>query len=232
MEKQNNKLVKLDFKNEENFLNHLIESKTLPEHIKNKETAFVFLQYGRELGLQPMQALNNLIMIKGKISLPVKLMNGILRSHGIRVQTIKDGLYIYPDGKESYIKIEGQKALDIVTELLFTRKHNDGTVEEERCVFTWSDAVKAGYADKDTYKTMPKAMLYARCYSKGANRIAPDLTNGLYTTEQLIDDFDYDESKIVRDSEGFVSYDDVTEKIKPSSPKEPIEVQVEEVKPE
>ena len=230
MEKQNNKLVKLDFKNEEGFLNHLIESKTLPEHIKNKETAFVFLQYGRELGLQPMQALNNLIMIKGKISLPVRIMNGILRSHGVRVKTLKDGIYMYPDGKESYTKLEGQKATDIVTELLFTRKHDDGTIEEEHCIFTWKEAAMAGYTDKDNYTKMPKAMLYARCYSKGANRIAPDLTNGLYTTEQLIDDFNYDESKVVIDSEGFVTYVDVTEKIEPLSPREPVEV--EEVKPE
>lgn len=30
-------------------------------------------------------------------------------------------------------------------------------------------------------------MLYARCLSLGANRIAPDVTMGLYTVEEMVD---------------------------------------------
>jgi hypothetical protein len=34
---------------------------------------------------------------------------------------------------------------------------------------------------------MPKQMLYSRCLSMGANRIAPDKVQGLYTTEEVMD---------------------------------------------
>ena len=47
-------------------------------------------------------------------------------------------------------------------------------------------------------------MLYARCLSKGANRIGSDLTMGLYSTDEMVDAMRFDERLVKRDDEGRV----------------------------
>lgn len=48
-------------------------------------------------------------------------------------------------------------------------------------------------------------MLFARCLSKGANRIGADLLLGLYMTEELADSFSIKESHIKRNEDGTIA---------------------------
>jgi hypothetical protein len=51
---------------------------------------------------------------------------------------------------------------------------------------------------------MPKEMLWARCLSKGANRIGADLLLGLYTVEEMVDTF-LNENQVKRNEDGTIA---------------------------
>ena len=183
---------------QENFLQNLIDSKHLPSHVKNTQTAFTIVQMGKELGFAPMQALHQIVPIQGKLSLSAKAIGAVLRKGGVKFRTLEDGVYVYGE-KVSIEKLDGEKATGMRTTIEFTR---DGIIE--LCSFTWRDAELAGLTIKDNWKRMPKEMLYARCLAKGANRIGQDLLLGLYMTDELADAFNVAEQQMVRDEEGFV----------------------------
>ena len=183
---------------QENFLQNLIDSKHLPSHVKNTQTAFTIVQMGKELGFAPMQALHQIVPIQGKLSLSAKAIGAVLRKGGVKFRTLEDGIYVYGE-KVSIEKLDGEKATGMRTTIEFTR---DGIIE--LCSFTWRDAELAGLTIKDNWKRMPKEMLYARCLAKGANRIGQDLLLGLYMTDELADAFNVAEQEMVRDEEGFV----------------------------
>lgn len=47
-------------------------------------------------------------------------------------------------------------------------------------------------------------MLWARCLSKGANRVGPDLELGLYGTDEMADAFNLPETSIIRAEDGTI----------------------------
>jgi hypothetical protein len=155
----------------------LIDSKVLPSNIKTIEQAFAIAKYGKELGMPVMQAFHQIYSIQGRLALSAKALGALLWKNGIQYKTVKDG-EIVVRGTDK----DGNEIKDRVTTIIFYR----GRIEEE-VSFYWSDAVKAGWTTKDNWIKMPKQMLYARCLSLGANRIAPDVTMGLYTVEEMVD---------------------------------------------
>lgn len=180
------------------FLQTLITSKQLPPHIKTVEEAFTISQMGKELGFPTMQAFHYIIPIQGKLSLSAKAIGALLRRGGIKYITMEDGVYIYKGGLSTPTTPD-EKPIDRRTTIKFIREGLD-----EICTFTWKDAEHQGLTTKDNWKRMPKEMLYARCLSKGANRIGADLLLGLYTIEELADSFNIDENKIKRAEDGTI----------------------------
>ena len=183
------------------FLQTLIDSKTLPLHVKTVEQAFMITQMGKELGFAPVQSMHYLIPIQGKLSLSAKATSALLRKGGVKFYTKEDGVYVYPDGSTDTIspKTDGTKPIDQRTTIVFIR---DGI--EEICSFTWKDAEKQGLTTKDNWKRMAKEMLFARCLAKGANRIGADLLLGLYTTEELTDSLNVPETAVKRSEDGTI----------------------------
>lgn len=163
--------------NEMQTLQVLIDSKSLPSNIKTIEQAFAIAQYGKDLGMKPMQAFHQIYSIQGRLALSSKALGALLWNNGISYHTIQDAEKV-SRGKNA----EGNDIMDLVTTIEFTR----GNVTE-RASFYWSDAVKAGWTTKDNWVKMPKHMMYARCLALGAQRIAPDKILGLYTAEEMID---------------------------------------------
>lgn len=187
-------------------LQHLITSKQLPKHILTVEEAFTIAQMGKELGFPVMQAFHYIIPIQGRLSLSAKAVGALLRRGKISYTTTEDGVLVYADGSVENHPKEGVKPIDQRTTIVFTR---DGV--EEVVTFTWRDATKQGLTTKDNWLRMPKEMLFARCLSKGANRIGPDLLLGLYMIEELTDSFNIPENKIKRNEDGTIAeIEDVT----------------------
>ena len=164
-------------KTEMEQLQILIDSKSLPANIKTIEQAFTIAQFGKDLGMKPMQAFHQVYNIQGRLALSSKGLGALLWANGIAYKTIQD-YELVVRGKDK----DGNDVKDRVTTLEFYR----GKVTETTS-FYWSDAVKAGWTTKDNWTKMPKHMMYARCLALGAQRIAPDKLLGLYTVEEMVD---------------------------------------------
>jgi hypothetical protein len=164
-------------KTEMEQLQILIDSKSLPANIKTIEQAFTIAQFGKDLGLKPMQAFHQIYSIQGRLALSAKALGGLLWANGVGYKTLKDyELVVRGTDKD------GKEIKDRVTTIEFYR----GSITDVAS-FYWSEAVKAGWTTKDNWVKMPKQMMWARCLSLGANRIAPDKIQGMYTVEEVMD---------------------------------------------
>lgn len=174
--------------NEMEQLQILIDSKSLPSNIKTIEQAFTIAQFGKDLGMKPMQAFHQIYNIQGRLALSSKGLGALLWANGIQYKTIQD-----------FEKIEENGKSDFVTTIEFYR----GNIVD-RASFKWSDAVRAGWTTKDNWTKMPRHMLYARALALGAQRIAPDKILGLYTVEEMTD-VTPNTSNVIINEEGDVS---------------------------
>lgn len=161
------------------FANTLISSGILPPNYKTAESVIATIIQGKELGLKAMTALQNIHFISGKPTLGTNAISALIRGRGVDFQTIKDA--------EPIKNAEG-KTIDLITTIRFFRYSNVvNKVLEEDCSFTWNDAVAAGLTGKDVWKKFPKAMIFARCLSMGARRVANDILLGVYETTEMAD---------------------------------------------
>ena len=159
---------------------------------------FTLALYARELGVPIMTALYGGIQnIQGKITISAELMNNLIRQKGHTLQIKHSG--------EELCRIKG------------TRKDTNESHEEE---FTMQDAVRAGLVKEGSgWKKYPSQMLFARCISKLAKRLFPDVISGSYVEGEIEDVKVKDEKTI--DS-----------KVIPISAPPEIEMKVEELKAE
>lgn len=126
--------------------------------------------YGGPLGLNPLQALANIHVVKGKPGLPAELMVALVRSHGHEV-----GIEDLTDHR---CRVWGRRA---------------GEEHVHRAEFTLDRAKKAGYTSQNAkYGTDPQAMLYARAASILCRQMAPEVLKGLTTVEEIGDEPDPD----------------------------------------
>jgi len=145
----------------------LADSPTLPKHLVGKvEDIVATILNGRELGLQPMESINNLYMVNGKISLSGKTMLGLIRRAGHRPK------------------------LDITTKgtaIECYRLIEDGTQELQGTVtFDTEDVKTAKLSKKDTYIEYPQMMMAWRAVSMAARFFYSDcITAASYTPEEV-----------------------------------------------
>jgi len=126
--------------------------------------------YGGPLGLNPLQSLANIHVVKGKPGLPAELMVALVRSHGHEV-----GIEDLTDHR---CRVWGRRA---------------GEEQVHRAEFTIDRAKKAGYTSQNAkYGTDPQAMLYARAASILCRQMAPEVLKGLSTVEEIGDEPDPD----------------------------------------
>lgn len=136
---------------------------TIPDALRGKPAdVFVTVMHGLDLGLRPMQALNLVYVVKGRPS---------LSAEGMRSLIIDAGHELLIEASETKATVKAR------------RKGTDAWVEAS---FTIEQAKKAKLsgANWDAY---PEDMLVARATSRLAKRYFPDVTNGLASTEELID---------------------------------------------
>jgi hypothetical protein len=133
-------------KTEMEQLQILIDSKSLPANIKTIEQAFTIAQFGKDLGLKPMQAFHQIYSIQGRLALSAKALGGLLWANGVGYKTLKD-YELVVRGKDK----DGNEIKDRVTTIEFYR----GSITDVAS-FYWSEAVKAGWTTKDNWVKMPK----------------------------------------------------------------------------
>lgn len=129
-------------------------------HLKNPYQALAVVEYGRELGIPPMAALQSMAVINGKICVESKLMLAQFQKQGGVIEVLKRT-------KEA-------------CKIRFIFGKNIQEVE-----FTIEDAKRIGLDKKDNWVKYPEEMLFWRCIAKGVRSTAPGVMLGAYTIEEM-----------------------------------------------
>ena len=162
-----------DFEAVWKFANMIAKTDMVPKHFKGApEAIIVAIEWGTELGIPPMQALQNIAVINGKPAIYGELgMALVQRRAGIdlvRFDTSFD---------------ESTKTARVVIERL--NPGGENIVADES--FSWDDATKAGLAGRETYKSYANSMLTWRAFWRAAKRTYADLLRGMPGKEDIQD---------------------------------------------
>jgi hypothetical protein len=149
-----------------------IRSQALPAHIQNAAQLVMIMQTGNEMGFKPMQSINNLYIVNGRVAMQSQAMLSKILESGVKLKWLTD------TEKEAKVEFSGLGR------------------EPYTAAFTIEEATKAGLLQKprSPWTTYPKAMLRARAISLGARVFCPDIMNGTYTLEEV--------AEVTIDSEG------------------------------
>ena len=132
-------------------------------NIGNEAGILVTVLAARELGIPPMMALNGGIRnLNGNIEISARMMNAMLRKAGI-ILTIKEN-------SESRCVIHGRRP--------------DGS--EYEASYEFAEAQRAGLVKPaGGWTKNPKDMCFARCISRLARVLGPDIIGGLYVEGEI-----------------------------------------------
>lgn len=145
----------------------LCRSGLIPQGLNTPEKVCVALQWGHELGLSPMVAVNNVAVINGKPTLSADIMAAVVRR------------------SPEYGGIEWKELSDRKAECVITRLLPNGGGESITSSFSIEDAQKAGLTNKDVWRKYPRRMLKHRALSYGLKDMFPDILAGFYTPEEM-----------------------------------------------
>lgn len=130
---------------------------------KDAGQAMIKIQAGAELGIPPVQAMTNINVIKGRITLSAGLMAALLRRAGYRIRVTWT-----------------QDPLCCNVSVWQGAEHIGDSP------FSTQDARTAGLGGANWQK-YPRNMLYARAVSNAARWYAPEVLTGCYLPEELDD---------------------------------------------
>ena len=155
------------------FSEILAKSAMVPNHFQGKPAnVLVAVQWGMELGLQPLQALQNISVINGKPSVFGDALLAMVRADSRCV------------GVNEYIEGEGDDRTAVCT---VKRKHG-GEIEEITRTFSVSQAKQAGLWSKTgPWKSYPERMLQHRARGNALRDGFPDVLAGMSVYEELRD---------------------------------------------
>jgi len=155
-----------------NTLIALHKGPTVPARYKNSPTGvndmLAVVLKGREMGVQPMEAIDSIYLVNGQAAMTGKLMSALVHRAGHRIR-----LEVGP--KE-------------VTAIAYRRDEITRTlVEEGRWTFSEADAKKAGLSQKGPYVSYPLVMYGWRAVSALVRFYFPDVVTGsaAYVPEEV-----------------------------------------------
>lgn len=144
------------------FADMLSKSSMVPKDYQgNPANCIIAMQWGMEIGLQPLQAMQNIAVINGRPSIWGDAMLAIVRGSGL-LEYIKEDPT--PEGCVCKVK----------------RKGEDEAVRE----FTVEDAKKAGLLGKQgPWQQNPKRMMQMRARAFALRDVFPDVLRGVHVAE-------------------------------------------------
>ena len=140
-------------------------SSLAPDALRGKpHDALIVLMAGRELGLQPMQSMRMLRVIKGNVTMAADATVALVRRSGDCVEW-------------RLVESTAQRAT------YTTRRKGD--TEPTTLTWTIEQAQRAGLTGGTGWRSYPEAMLRARCAAALARIVYPDLVAGIYDPDEL-----------------------------------------------
>ena len=141
----------------------LLDSGLLPKHYQSPAAVVAVMEMGRELGLQPMVALNTLYVVHGKVACEAKVMAALIyREHGAEAIRI-----IERTPERSVIAVQRRGG------------------QPQEFTFTMKMAEEQGLLRNNCYKTIPATMLTYRNISQAAQVVFPDTVQGMLLPEEV-----------------------------------------------
>lgn len=148
------------------FASMLAKSTIVPKDYQgNPGNVIVAIQWGMELGLPPLQAMQNIAVINGRPSIWGDAMLALVRGSGL-LESITE-------------EVSGDRAICVV------KRRGEEAVARE---FTLDDAKRAGLLGKSgPWQQYPKRMLQMRARAFALRDVFPDVLRGVYIAEEAID---------------------------------------------
>ena len=139
---------------------------------KQLSQAIVKIQAGRELGLPPVYSMQNINLIRDRLT-----RDRLTCSANTMAMLVKtSGRYNY------HIKEHN----DLSCSITFYELDGGKWVDVGISTFTMDDAKRAGIIKPGGgWEKYPRAMLFSRAISQGARMYAPDAIGGVYTDEEI-----------------------------------------------
>ena len=152
------------------FAKVIAQSPMVPDAYRNQPAnVLVAVQWGYELGLAPMQALQNISVINGKPSIWGDSMLALVKAH-----PAFRGIKEYMDGE--------------VAVCIVKRALPNGEIEETKKTFSMSEAKHAKLTGKaGAWQNYPNRMLQLRARGFALRDSFPDAIKGLITVEEARD---------------------------------------------
>ncbi|QDG53588.1 hypothetical protein FIV42_23440 [Persicimonas caeni] len=144
----------------------VVQSDLCPRHIKSPADAMLIIQRGAELGLSAVNALQNLNVINGKVTMPAALAVGVVKAS---------------EACEYFTCIES------TDEYSTWETKRRGNPEPTRYTFSKHDAQVAGLWGSGTWRKYPRNLLAARASMNLARMEYQDVLVGVYTPEEMED---------------------------------------------
>tara|TARA_R100000654_G_scaffold17488_2_gene36585 strand:- start:271 stop:1188 length:918 start_codon:yes stop_codon:yes gene_type:complete len=156
------------------FAKQISTTNMVPQNYRGKPNdILVAMQWGYEIGLAPMQALQGIAVINGKPSIYGDALLGLVRKDP-RCMGIEE-------------KIEGENE-NMKAICILKRKHTDGNIELIKREFNVQMAKRAGLWGKTgPWKQYPERMLQHRARGNCIRDAFPDVIKGMITKEEAQD---------------------------------------------
>lgn len=166
-------LVSEEFRSKLIMAEVLAKSQAIPIHFIGKPAAvFSAVQWGKELGVSEMTALNNMYNISGKTAVSTVLLYGLVaRRKDFRGMVRKPA------------KTRGECV--VVVRRAFPGEDGKEEILEYEGKFTHEDAKQADLLKKEVWNKYEERMLFNRALAFALRDGFPDALAGLYTYEEL-----------------------------------------------
>jgi hypothetical protein len=147
----------------------LVLTEMVPTRFRRQaDDATAAILYGAELGLNPIQALQNVFAVNGSPAIYARTMGALLKAKGYKFRTVEK--------TNEAVEIHGWEP----------GRNPDTDIPDEESRWTIEDAAQAGYTSNKKYETDPRAMLYAKSLSEVCRHLAPHVLLGIaYSVEEL-----------------------------------------------
>ncbi|WP_157124204.1 hypothetical protein [Nocardia pseudovaccinii] len=173
------------------FAQDVCRTSLVPKIYQNKPgDAAVAILHGTELGLHPLQALQNIFSVHGMPAIYAKTMVALLKAKGYRFQTQETGpdkvtLQAWsPSGKETETSTW---TIARATQAGFVPTIDPETGKYKTKKFKGQDGPYEKLIGNEKYITQPEEMLYAKAASTVCRRLAPHILLGLAFVEDMED---------------------------------------------
>lgn len=146
----------------------LYESGLIPTSYKSAKQVFVALQYGDELGLSPWVAVQNIVVINGRVSLTADMIVAFCQADPAYA-----GMTVVDEPHQTTVTMR--------------RRNIDGTFDSISRSFGEAESVAAGLDKKETYVKWKRQMWTARAKSFCGRLAFPGRVSGLLSAEEAED---------------------------------------------